>query len=156
MPNPEPQRPPYSVPAGLLERASVYEALTAVHAANQRLARRIIVVIAAGVRDLLAGGRPEAPLDVTHVELADEGSGTLYLTGTYWTAAGRQRTFDSTEGIEAAEEARAGLNEWTQCLDGRHFETWNPLITSRQLIDDGYVYCTYRFDLTKAAALSLD
>ncbi|MFB7424763.1 hypothetical protein ACFC0K_15970 [Streptomyces hydrogenans] len=154
---PVPQRRPlYSVPAGLLERTAMHEALTAAHAANQRLARGIAVVIAASVRDLLTAGHPEAPLDATHIELADEGNGSLYLTGTYWTGTGRQRTFHSTEGVENAEEARAALNEWAQCLDGRHSETWLPLVTARQLIDDGYVYCTYRLDLAKAAALSLD
>ncbi|MEW1700378.1 hypothetical protein [Streptomyces sp. NPDC091278] len=147
-------RSTYSIPDGPLEGDAVHAAVTAAIKADTRLARLLLVYIAAGVRDILTGGDPEAPFDASYVELRPASDGSLILTGRYWTAAGDTRTFDSTEGVEKSPWGAAyEMNEWVPYLDNGNDRVWRPLVITQELFG---TVVGYRLDLVRAAAHPVD
>ncbi|MER7688742.1 hypothetical protein [Streptomyces sp. NPDC097610] len=104
-------------------------------------------IIAAGVRDILTDSdpAPEAPFDAVLVELVQYPSGTVQLTGTYWTADLTPRQLDM--------HAVHDLNEWAAHLNDDNGHVWKPLC---ELISDENDTAVYRFDLVRAAHGPLD
>jgi hypothetical protein len=115
--------------------------------ANTRTGRLMCHIIAAGVRDILTGhdDDPAAPFDAVLVELVQHPSGTVRLTGTYWTA---DRTAGQLDPWSVYE-----LNEWAAHLDDANSHVWRPLC---ELISDADDTTVYRFDLVRAARGPLD
>ncbi|MFD6343639.1 hypothetical protein ACFWF9_02790 [Streptomyces roseolus] len=155
MPDSVPPNRPYSVSEELIEHAALHEAVSAAYDAAQRLARSALVIIAAAVQQILTNHSedPRAPFDACHLELLEADDMSLWSTGRYWTADGKELTFGTTPGVEGAEMALFGLNEWVPCLDDSNRDTWNPLVTMPPRTGRR----RYRLDLVRAAqALSLD
>ncbi|MFE6186479.1 hypothetical protein ACFQ6U_18850 [Streptomyces sp. NPDC056465] len=146
--------PSYSIPDGAVERAALHDAIHNTHQASQRLARGVIVVIAAAVRDILTNNHPGAPFDAVYAELREARDGSLWATGRYWTKNGEDRTFATTEGVEDPDMATYGMNEWVPYLDGSNYDTWGPFVTELP-VDPSRLGRSYRFDLARAAVLDL-
>lgn len=115
--------------------------------ADTRTGRVMCHIIAAGVRDILTGhdDDPAAPFGAVLVEVVQYPSGTVQLTGTYWTA-------DRTAG-QLDPWAVHELNEWAACLDDDNGHVWKPLC---ELISDENDTAVYRLDLVRAARGPLD
>ncbi|MFD6936295.1 hypothetical protein ACFWAP_09105 [Streptomyces goshikiensis] len=148
-----PQTPAYPLPTGRQISTAAHDAVASHQAAVYRLARVMAVVTAAAVRDILTNCDHTAPFDAAYAELVQDRTGGLWASGKYWTTAGEERTFSSTPGVERPEDGLYEMNEWVPYLDGSNHSIWRPLV--EDLADQG-PYKAYRFDLAKAAALSID
>ncbi|MFJ3366424.1 hypothetical protein [Streptomyces anthocyanicus] len=115
--------------------------------ADTRTGRVMCHIIAAGVRDILTDhdDDPAAPFGAVLVEVVQYPSGTVQLTGTYWTADRSAGQLDPWSVHE--------LNEWAAHLDDDNGHVWKPLC---ELISDENDTAVYRFDLVRAARGPLD
>ncbi|MFF4292117.1 hypothetical protein ACFY0N_00505 [Streptomyces vinaceus] len=153
MTNHAPQAPAYQLPTGRQISTAAHDSLAARDAAIDRLGRVMAVVTAAAVRDILTDCDHDAGFDAAHVELTEGASGSLFPTGRYWTTSGQELTFASTPGVERPEDGIYQMSEWTTYLDDSTRDVWWPLVEE---LADNKGRPAYRFDLAKAAGLSLD
>ncbi|MET9935450.1 MULTISPECIES: hypothetical protein [unclassified Streptomyces] len=132
--------------------AEATDAVAALQAAQERVARVMAVVTAAAVVDILTNWDREAPFDAAHLELIESADGSLHASGTYWTTTGDEKTFAGELDDHTAYWARHEMNEWVEYLDGENRHVWEPLVQEAGTLGGRKVF---RFDLAKAAALPI-
>ncbi|MGJ3558917.1 hypothetical protein ACR6C2_08025 [Streptomyces sp. INA 01156] len=153
MTNQTPPRPAYRLPASETLGEAVDQALNGARDAHEQLGRVMVVVTAAGVRDILTGHQPDAPFDASAVELVEGADSSLFPTGRYWTMAGEERDFVQAVGMTEAANAVHEMSGWTAYLDDDTRDVWHPLCGE---LDDRDGRPAFALDLLRAAALTLD
>ncbi|MGR3938438.1 hypothetical protein [Streptomyces sp. BRA346] len=137
--------------SALPEASALYHARLAAYrtrtAAPNRLARVMCTHLAAAVCDILTGSTFQGPFDARWLELAFFPSGSVAVSGRYWTHAGECRDLNDVGDTY-------GMGEWADELGAWNFGGWRPLCTIRAVQEDGVFI--YGLDLVRAAELPQD